>query len=173
MMMRSPLFQTNALCWILIVLAHCSNSLLVDMSLHSDTSICSYSVMPRALVQSDRDSNPRSTTRQASTVLITLHMLSERTLFLNTFTITSQVLYYCMQNSHILLIYIQSDSMVPRVLWFCVFMCYFNQICHHIFNLTTTVLQYLSKHVLLSQYVQHKHCSIHSQEYPQIVFMGR
>ena len=37
MMMRSALFLTNTLSWILIVLAHWNNSPRIDMSLHLDT----------------------------------------------------------------------------------------------------------------------------------------
>ena len=37
MMMRSALFLTNTLSWILLVLAHWNNSPRVEMSLHSDT----------------------------------------------------------------------------------------------------------------------------------------
>ena len=36
-MMMSALYQTNVISWIFIVLAHWNYSLLVDMSLHSDT----------------------------------------------------------------------------------------------------------------------------------------
>ena len=37
MMMKSALFKTNTMTWILIVLAHWNNSPRVGMSLHSDT----------------------------------------------------------------------------------------------------------------------------------------
>jgi hypothetical protein len=36
LMMRSVLYKTNTLSWILIMLAHWNNSPQVDMSLHSD-----------------------------------------------------------------------------------------------------------------------------------------
>ena len=83
--------QTDTLSWILIVLAHWSNSPEVDMSLHTDTfflfwasqsllfllnaaSLAEKPQIPmiKSLVWPDRGSNPRSTALQASTLTITL-----------------------------------------------------------------------------------------------------
>jgi hypothetical protein len=76
MMMRSALFLTNKLSWIVIVLAHWNNSPGVDMSLHSDTLFC---------IRADQSvlflfnagclaENPRSTALEASTLTITPSM---------------------------------------------------------------------------------------------------
>jgi hypothetical protein len=88
-MMGFALILTNTLIWIFIVLAHWNNSPRVDMSLHSDTlfwfranqsllfllnaaCLAEKQQIPilKSLVWPDRDSNPRSTTFDASTLTI-------------------------------------------------------------------------------------------------------
>ena len=90
MMMRSALFKTNMLSWILIVLAHWNNSPRVDMSLHSDAlswfrvnqslifllntaCLADYQQIPisLSLVWPVRGSKPRFTTLEASTLTST------------------------------------------------------------------------------------------------------
>ena len=98
MMMRSALFYTNTLRWMLIVLAHWNNSPRVDMSLHSDTLFWFQPVFALSplLLRTYRISKiyhfhslwparpelePRSTAPEASTLTITPSM---RFLFIET-----------------------------------------------------------------------------------------